>query len=294
MKLVTFKVDGHERLGTVYDGAIVDLQVLAVAAGSSRQWFDSMLEFLQAGEPALTFTRSLLQHDLLAAAVRLPFEGVGLAAPIPNPSKIVAIGLNYRDHCVEQGIEAPAAPLLFAKFPNSITGPYDSIVIPEGDPQVDYEVELGVVIGKRAKRVNENAALEHVAGYLVVNDVSAREWQFADKQWTRGKSCDTFAPMGPWLTTADEIPEPENLALSTRVNGELLQDSSTNNLIFGVSKLIAYISASITLEPGDVIATGTPPGVGVFRKPPLYLKPGDVVEVQVEKLGALRNRVVGA
>lgn len=293
MKLVTFHANGRERLGAVHDGAIVELEPLAKAAGVSGEWFRSMVGLLQVGEPALSATRSLLQqHDLVASAQRFSFDNVRLLAPIPNPSKIVAIGLNYLDHCVEQGIEPPSAPLLFAKFPNSITGPYDPIVIPKEDPEVDYEVELAVVIGKRAKRVNESCALDYVAGYVVLNDVSARKWQFADKQWTRGKSCDTFAPMGPWLTTVDEVPSPESLALSTRVNGELLQDSSTKNLIFGVAKLVSYISASITLEPGDVIATGTPPGVGVFRKPQIYLKAGDIVEVQVEKLGTLRNKVI--
>ncbi|HWR15720.1 MAG TPA: fumarylacetoacetate hydrolase family protein [Terriglobales bacterium] len=292
MKLATFMADGPARLGVVLNDKIIDLAELASLGGLDGSRFTSMIEVLRTGE-ALDRARSLSQNTSLLGKIRgVRLDSVRLLSPVPNPGKIIAVGLNYLDHCVEQGIDPPAAPLLFAKFPNSVTGPYDPIIIPEEDPEVDYEVELGVVIGRRAKRVSEADALRYVAGYLVLNDVSARKWQFADKQWTRGKSCDTFAPMGPWLTTADEVPQPENLAVFTRVNGQTLQDSSTKNLIFGVSRLISYISASITLEPGDVIATGTPPGVGVFRKPPIYLKPGDVVETGIEKLGVLKNPVI--
>ena len=293
MKLVTFSESGRESLGVVRNGHVFGLASLAKAAGQDTNAFVSMLALLREGKVGLESARQLLKSDDLSRHVHASaIDQVHLCAPLPNPGKIVAVGLNYRDHCTEQGIEAPTAPLLFAKFPNSVTGPFDPIVIPEEDPEVDYEVELGVVIGTRAKRVAEDDALQYVAGYLVLNDVSARKWQFADKQWTRGKSCDTFCPMGPWLTTADEIREPGSLSVLTRVNGQVLQQSSTQNLIFGVAKLISYISASITLEPGDVIATGTPPGVGVFRNPPIYLKPGDVVETSIESLGTLRNPVL--
>jgi 2-keto-4-pentenoate hydratase/2-oxohepta-3-ene-1,7-dioic acid hydratase in catechol pathway len=292
MKLVTFIAEGRERLGAVRDGSILDLKDLADLACDSVP-VTSMLHLLAGGKDAMDRLNQLLQHhDLLLSARSFDINSVHLLAPVPKPGKIIAVGLNYRDHCTEQGIEPPTEPVLFPKFPNSVTGPYDPIVIPKEDPDVDYEVELGVVIGIRGRRVSKEVALGYVAGYLVLNDVSARKWQFADKQWARGKSCDTFAPMGPWLTTADEVPSPQKLAVATRLNGQLLQDSNTSNLIFGVASLISYISASITLEPGDVIATGTPPGVGVFRNPPIYLKPGDVVEVAIEGLGSLRNPVV--
>ena len=218
-------------------------------------------------------------------------SGVRITAPIARPGKIVAIGLNYRDHCVEQGIEPPTTPLIFAKFPTSVTGPYDPIVLPSEDMQVDYEAELGVVIGRNATRVRSGDAMNYIAGYCVLNDVSARKWQFSDKQWVRGKSCDTFCPIGPWLTTREEIADPHALHISTRVNGQVLQDSNTSNLIFRIPELVEFITASITLEPGDIIATGTPVGVGCFRKPPIFLQPGDMVEIEIEGLGKLQNRV---
>jgi 2-keto-4-pentenoate hydratase/2-oxohepta-3-ene-1,7-dioic acid hydratase in catechol pathway len=202
--------------------------------------------------------------------------------------------LNYRDHSLEQGVQPPSAPLFFAKFPTSVTGPYDPIVLPAGDLQVDYEAELAVIIGRSAKAVPEARALEYVGGYTVLNDVSARKWQFADKQWVRGKSCDTFCPIGPWLTTRDDVLDPHHLDIATRVNGVTLQDSNTSKLIFRIPQLIAYISASITLEPGDIIATGTPEGVGVFRNPPIFLKAGDIVEIEIQDLGMLRNPVQDA
>jgi acylpyruvate hydrolase len=190
--------------------------------------------------------------------------------------------------------EPPKSPMIFAKFTTSLIGPGDSIVIPVGDPQVDYEAELAVIIGRKAKAVSASSALQYVAGYMPLNDVSARAWQFADKQWVRGKSCDTFCPVGPYLTTRDEVPDPHTLAISARVNGTTLQDSNTSKMIFKIPELIEFISASITLEPGDLIATGTPEGVGVFRTPPIFLKPGNVVEVEIEKLGVLRNPVVAS
>jgi 2-keto-4-pentenoate hydratase/2-oxohepta-3-ene-1,7-dioic acid hydratase in catechol pathway len=211
---------------------------------------------------------------------------------VNRPGKIIAVGLNYRDHAIETKLEIPTSPVIFAKFPSSINGPDSDVVIPEDDPQVDYEAELAVVIGRRAKAVPEAAALDYVAGYMPLNDVSARRWQFADKQWVRGKSCDTFCPTGPWLTTADAVPDPHALPIRMRVNGKTVQNSSTSNLIFPVPALIQFISASITLEPGDIIATGTPNGVGVFRKPPVFLRPGDVMEVDIEGLGILKNRLV--
>jgi 2-keto-4-pentenoate hydratase/2-oxohepta-3-ene-1,7-dioic acid hydratase in catechol pathway len=211
--------------------------------------------------------------------------------PIERPSKIVCVGLNYRDHAEEQGGELPAAPLLFAKWPSSLIGPGEPIVLPEESNQVDYEAELGVVIGRRARNVAEDDALEFVRGYLCLNDVSARDLQFADGQWTRGKSPDTFCPVGPALVPREEIGDPQALAIRAVVNGETLQDSSTSNMIFSVAQVIAYVTRTTTLEPGDLIATGTPAGVGVFRDPKVLLADGDEVTIEIEGLGALTNPV---
>jgi len=208
---------------------------------------------------------------------------------IPRPGKIVCVGLNYRDHAAEGGQDLPKAPLLFAKWPNTLIGDGEPVVLPPESTQVDYEAELGVVIGAKAKRVSENDALDHVAGYICVNDVSARDLQFADGQWTRGKSPDTFCPVGPRLVPREEIADPQALAIRCIVNGEALQDSSTAQMIFSVAEIIAYTSQIVTLEPGDLIATGTPAGVGIFRDPKVLLKDGDEVSVEIEGLGTLTN-----
>src|SRR5581483_6743409 len=212
--------------------------------------------------------------------------------PAVNPAKILAIGLNYLDHAKEQGTELPKEPMLFAKFPTSLNAHNRNIVLPITSQKVDYEAELAVVIGRRAKRVKVEEALDYVFGYAPLNDVSARDLQFSDKQFVRGKSQDTFCPVGPFVTTADEVGDPHTLKIECRVNGTTLQSSNTNQLIFNVPHLISFLSQGITLEPGDVISTGTPSGVGVFRNPPIFLKPGDVVEVEIEKLGVLQNPVV--
>jgi len=214
-----------------------------------------------------------------------------VALSITVPSKIICVGLNYRDHAEEQGIELPKAPLLFAKWPNTLIGDGEPIMLPAEAQEVDYEAELGVVIGTRARHVDEARALDSVAGYICVNDVSARDLQFADGQWTRGKSPDTFCPVGPRLVPREEIDDPQALAVRCTVNGTKLQDSSTANMIFSVAEIIAYISRTITLEPGDLIATGTPAGVGVFRDPKVLLQDGDEVSVEVEGLGTLTNPV---
>ena len=211
--------------------------------------------------------------------------------PIERPGKIVCVGLNYRDHAEEQGVELPAEPLLFAKWPTALIGPGDPIVIPPIVTKADYEAELGVVIGSRVRDVSKENALEAVRGYLCANDVSARDLQFSDGQWTRGKSPDTFCPVGP-LVPASEIPDPHNLRIRAIVSGEVLQDSTTANLIFGVDEVISYVSQTTTLEPGDLILTGTPAGVGVFRDPQRLLKPGDEVTIEIERIGSLTNPVV--
>lgn len=225
-------------------------------------------------------------------ANRFDQKDVTLAAPIPRPGKIICIGLNYRDHAAESGMEIPKSPVIFSKFSSCAIGPNAPIVIPNGSTQSDYEAELAFVIGRKARNVSRDNALDYVFGYTNFNDVSARDFQFADGQWQRGKSCETFAPMGGFVVTTDEIRDPQNLAIKLRLNGAVMQDSNTCQMIFGVAELIEFLSRYITLEPGDVVATGTPPGVGFARKPPVYLKEGDITEVEIEGLGVLANPVV--
>jgi 2-keto-4-pentenoate hydratase/2-oxohepta-3-ene-1,7-dioic acid hydratase in catechol pathway len=212
--------------------------------------------------------------------------------PIDRPGKIVCVGLNYRDHAEEQGVELPKEPLLFAKWPNALVGPGEPIVIPPLVTKCDYEAELGVVIGTRVKAVSKENALEAVRGYICANDVSARDLQFSDGQWTRGKSPDTFCPVGPTLVPASDVPDPHNLRIRAIVSGEVLQDSTTANLIFGIDEIISHVTQTMTLEPGDLILTGTPAGVGVFRDPQRLLRAGDDVTIEIEGLGALTNPVV--
>ena len=246
----------------------------------------------------LEFDRDLLAliqsgvdpHELTVGAA---VEGE-LVAPL-QPGKIVGIGLNYLDHIRESKLPQPVQPLVFAKFPSSVTGPNDPIVVDvELTTHVDWEVELGVIVGRRMRRVGADAALDYVFGYTVCNDVSARDVQFSESQWTRGKSFDTFCPLGPVVVTADELPDPQVLALGTRVNGEVMQDSSTGEMLFGVAELLAFCSRTFTLEPGDLLLTGTPWGCGYFMDPPRALDIGDVVECEVERIGVLRNAVVAA
>jgi 2-keto-4-pentenoate hydratase/2-oxohepta-3-ene-1,7-dioic acid hydratase in catechol pathway len=244
----------------------------------------------------LDFDRDLL--SLVEAGIDPNELAVGpavageLAAPL-QPGKIVAIGLNYLDHIRESKLSQPDQPLVFAKFPSSVTGPNDPIVVDaELTTQVDWEVELGVVVGRPMRHVDVAAALDYVFGYTVGNDVSARDVQFSESQWTRSKSFDTFCPLGPVVVTADEIPDPQALALETRVNGEVVQGSSTAEMLFGVAQLLAFCSRNFTLEPGDVLLTGTPWGCGYFMDPPRALELGDVVECEVERIGVLRNAVV--
>ncbi len=216
-----------------------------------------------------------------------------LLAPIPRPGKVICIGLNYRDHAAESGVPIPTSPVCFGKFSHAVVGPDAVIRLPKVAHNVDYEAELVVVIGKKGKNIPEENARQYVAGYTNGNDVSARDWQLGRPggQWLLGKTPDTFAPTGPFLVTADEISDPHKLLISLRLNGQVMQESSTRELIFSIEHLISHLSQLITLEPGDIIFTGTPPGVGAARKPPVFLKPGDVVEVEVAGLGTLRNTV---
>jgi len=285
LRLVQYSAQGESRLGVVIANRIVDVRKAAVSAGLDTKAFTSTLALLEAGDEALAFVRALKDEGKA-----VPLSGVRLVCPIAS-RKIVAVGLNYKDHAIEAGFKIPSAPLCFAKFTSSLSGPFDPIQLPAEDSQVDFEGELGVIIGRRARRIGENDAMGYVAGYVVFNDVSARKWQFDDGQWTRGKSCDTFAPNGPFLVTTDEVPDPGALRITTRLNGGVMQDSNTNQFIFTIPKIVSYFSHSFTLEPGDLIATGTPAGVGFSRKPPVYLNDGDVVEVEIERIGRISNRV---
>jgi 2-keto-4-pentenoate hydratase/2-oxohepta-3-ene-1,7-dioic acid hydratase in catechol pathway len=213
-------------------------------------------------------------------------------APVPRPGKLICIGLNYRDHAAESNLPIPEKPVVFSKFATAVIGPGEPVVLPTTSGQVDYEAELAVVIGRRAKHVSASRALDYVLGYTAFNDVSARDFQFADGQWQRGKSCDTFAPMGPKIVTVDRVPDPHKLFIKLTLNGRTMQDSNTDQLIFGVPALVEFLSQTITLEPGDVIATGTPPGVGFARKPPVFLQPGDKMEVIIENVGTLGTPVI--
>jgi 2-keto-4-pentenoate hydratase/2-oxohepta-3-ene-1,7-dioic acid hydratase in catechol pathway len=234
----------------------------------------------------------VLLGRLREADLVIPVTSARLGSPVPRPGKIVCIGLNYRDHAAEAQMAVPDTPVVFGKFPTSVIGSGASIVLPRAaSTRVDYEAELAVVIGRRVRGVTGPAALDAVLGYMNANDVSARDWQKHDGQWVRAKSCDTFAPLGPWLLTADDVPDPSDLAIRLRLNGKTMQDSSTREFVFDIAHLIAFLADSMTLEPGDVILTGTPPGVGYARRPPVYLAPGDVVEVEIDGLGILRNPV---
>jgi 2-keto-4-pentenoate hydratase/2-oxohepta-3-ene-1,7-dioic acid hydratase in catechol pathway len=282
MKLCTFSHAGATRLGVVAGDEIVDL---ATAAPELPQ---EMVALLAAGESA----RTAAAEAVARATSRLPLDSVHLCAPILYPPKFLAIGLNYADHVAEAGLERPAFPTVFNKQSSCVTGPYDPIHLPRVSTALDYEGELGFVIGRRCRHVPRAHAHEVIAGYLVVNDVTVRDWQLRIPTWTMGKSFDTHGPLGPVLTTSDEVGDPHGLALRTWVNGELRQDSNTKHLIFDCYALVEHLSTAFTLMPGDVIATGTPAGVGVSMRPPRLLGVGDVVRIEIEGLGALENPVV--
>jgi 2,4-didehydro-3-deoxy-L-rhamnonate hydrolase len=286
MRLVSFGPYGQERLGALLGGGrLVDLNLADGGLPASMLAFLTG-DFWERARRVLADTSSIPGQALVQA------DRVRLGAPVPRPGQIICVGLNYKDHADEQGHAYPTAPLLFAKSPLAAAGPCDDVVYPQGVEQLDYEVELAVVIGRKAKGISPAEARGCIAGYCVFNDVSARCCQFGDKQWFRGKSFDTFAPCGPALVTPDEVPDPRNLSLTCKVNGELRQQSNTARMIHSVDQIIAHITRGITLLPGDVVATGTPAGVGVFFKPPKLLKRGDVMELEVQGLGKLINKIV--
>jgi 2-keto-4-pentenoate hydratase/2-oxohepta-3-ene-1,7-dioic acid hydratase in catechol pathway len=284
MRLISYRAADGEEVLAVQAGERALAAGVLVPGGPA-----TMGELLRAGPPAVEALRAAASPGRIAVE-GTPLADLELLAPVPRPGKIVAIGRNYADHVAEDGVVPPPAPLIFAKFPSSVTGPGSEIRWDaELTTQVDYEAELAVVIGRRGRNVEAAEALDHVLGYTCLNDVSARDLQFADGQWVRGKSLDTFCPMGPSLVTVDELPGVDDLAISCTVNGERLQDARTSDMFFGVRAIISHCSRAFTLEPGDVIATGTPGGVGIFRRPPRLLADGDVVTVEIEGIGVLIN-----
>jgi 2-keto-4-pentenoate hydratase/2-oxohepta-3-ene-1,7-dioic acid hydratase in catechol pathway len=306
MRLVTYSRNGkgEPRVGIARDESpeapILDLARSArrLSAGPAAR-ARSVKELLAMGQPALArlarAARSLwaeigrsarLQRELLAQPDRIRF-----LPPIPDPEKVICVGQNYLDHCREQNAPVPKSPIIFSKFIPSLIGHGQTVRLPAISEKVDFEAELAFVIGAEGRHIPEERAYRHVAGYMCLNDVSARDLQFSDGQWVRGKSCETFAPCGPALVTRDEVGDPQALRIGLLLNGQTMQDSSTRNLIFNVPYLVSFLSRVFTLKPGDIVSTGTPPGVGCFRKPPVFLKPGDQMTVWIERLGRLTSKV---
>ena len=267
---------------------------LATRPTNPLAWFDMDGQWLQT---ARTTAEALVRDEKALADANekgwlVPARDAYWFAPVPRPGKLICIGLNYKDHAAESKMAIPEKPVVFSKFSSAVIAPGEPVVLPATSKQVDYEAELAVVIGRRAKNISADRAYDHVLGYTAFNDVSARDFQFADGQWQRGKSCDTFAPMGQTIVTTDVVPDPQKLWIKLTLNGQTMQDSNTDQMIFGVARLIEFLSETITLEPGDVIATGTPSGVGFARNPPVFLKPGDEMEVNIEVVGGMNNPVV--
>ena len=279
MKLLRFGPPGRERPGLLDDAGVA-----RDASGVVADWAGEALS------PAALARIAAMDHAALPAVP----PGMRLGPPVAGTRNFVAIGLNYADHAAETGAPIPKEPILFLKSLNAIAGPDDDVVIPPGSVKTDWEVELAFCVGTRAKNVPEDAALEHIAGYLICNDISEREWQSErGGTWDKGKGADGFGPLGPWLVTPDEVPDPQNLAMRLTVDGEVMQNGSTRTMIFGVAHLLSYVSRFITLHPGDIVTTGTPPGVGLGKKPhPVYLRAGQVMRVEIEGLGVQTQRLV--
>ena len=282
MRFVSFEAGGHVKPGVIADvDAVLDLSTIG---------FASMLQFIESGPDALD--KAAAFADQSPASARHKLSEVKLCAPIPRPRKLICVGLNYRDHAAETGAQIPTVPTIFNKFATSVIAPGDKIVLPRVSKSPDYEAEFAFVIGRGGRHISSEEWRAHVFGYTMVNDVSARDYQRATSQWLMGKTFDTFAPIGPWIVTADEISDPHNLDIQIEINGEILQDSNTRELIFKIPDLISFLSSVFTLEPGDIVSTGTPAGVGFVRKPPRFLHPGDEVAVKIPAIGELRNPVV--
>lgn len=273
MRLVTFKAGQETHPGVISGDAIVDLKPLG---------FDSVLDVIARGAG----------HESFTGGPRYPLADAQLLAPIPRPQKLICVGLNYRDHAEETGAQIPKVPTIFNKFTTAVIGPGEKVVLPKVSKAPDYEAEFAFVIGHGGRNIAAEDWQKHIFGYTLVNDVTARDYQRATSQWLMGKTFDTFAPMGPWIVTADEIADPHDLDIQMEINGEVLQDSNTRELIFKIPDLIAFLSSVFTLEPGDVVSTGTPAGVGFARKPPRYLHAGDQMTVRMPAIGELHNPVV--
>jgi 2-keto-4-pentenoate hydratase/2-oxohepta-3-ene-1,7-dioic acid hydratase in catechol pathway len=297
MILVSYRARGSStawRTGIAHEQAVVDASayLLSRAEVASGQADLSVRALLQQGQQALKEVFAWAKPQFEARSGLLSLDALDMGPPVPDPDKIICLGVNYREHAAEAQQELPAVPMFFAKFRNSLIGPTSPILLPRVSTQIDYEGELAVIIGQRCKEVAEQEALQYVAGYTIMNDVSARDVQMQTSQWTAGKALDTFAPMGPGIVLASSIPNPQTLTLTTRVNEQVVQHDTTANMVFSVASTIAFLSSLMTLEPGDIIATGTPSGVGFKRTPPLFLHDGDVVEVEIERIGRIRNPVI--
>ncbi len=313
MRLVTYQHQGQTRIGAQVREQIIDLNRAYRAAIQRAETEDNlavadarvptdMISLLRGGktslaaaQQAIQFVQPQLEKDAAALhrqGIIYPLADLALLPPVVRPSKVICLGLNYRAHAAESGMDIPKYPVLFHKVAGSLVGHNQPIVIPRSSNQVDYEAELAIIIGRRGKYIDEREALDYIAGYANANDVSARDLQFRTSQWTSGKMLDTFGPLGPALVTADEVPEPQKLAIKTILNGQVMQDGNTADMIFPIPFIVSYISQIVTLEPGDVIMTGTPPGIGNARTPPLFLKPGDTVTIEIEGLGQLTNPVI--
>lgn len=297
MRLVTYESSGKWRAGIVIEDKVVDSAVAGETANIFSDveigWVSNrvIIQLTREKQSELETTAHELANSNPSPRHVYPSENVQLGPPIPDPDKIICLGLNYRRHAEEAGLPIPTVPILFAKYRNALNGPASPIILPGISEEIDYEAELAVVIGKRCRNITPALALDYVAGYMAFNDVSARDLQMRTGQWLSGKTLDTFAPCGPALVI-NEIHDPQSLDISTRVNGQTLQQGNTSDMIFSVAETLSYISQLMTLEPGDIIATGTPEGVGFKRNPPIFLRHGDVVEVEIEGIGTLRNPVV--
>lgn len=285
MKIASFSVGAEHHIGVV-----VEDKIMSLTAFDPEKYRPCLKTFIAGGqelhEEAEGLANGIGNERFMHKISNVKFE-----APLAQPEKIICVGLNYIDHCEELGIEPPASPVIFAKFANAIIGDGDAVELPVNSKEVDFEAELVVVIGKEAKKVSAETAEQYIFGYTIMNDISARDVQFADGQWTRGKTADTFAPIGPVIATRSEVADPHALSISLELNGQIMQDSNTKNLIFSVPQIVSFLSQSMTLKPGDIIATGTPPGVGAGRNPKVWLKDGDTMAITIDKIGTLSNHV---
>lgn len=284
MKLVTYQFENKNCVGALLEKEVVNLNQLLD---------EPQLTMIDVVNRGLDFIKDV-QHQVHNSPKEYSVDVnlIEIKTPLANPGKVVCVGNNYMDHCREQNVEPPKSPMIFSKWPTCVIGPDEDIILPSESKQVDYEAELAIIFGKKGKHIENEDVYDHIFGYTILNDVSARDVQFSDGQWVRGKSFDTFAPTGPYVVTADEIKDPQNLDIKLTKSGEVLQDSNTKEMIFDIKKTVSYLSNGFTFHPGDLLATGTPHGVGVFREPQIFLENGDEVTIEIAGLGQLTNRCV--